>query len=785
MNSLERLILDHAEQMCFLVRPEDLRIVLANRTASQILGYREDELLAHTILDLECALQDVFYWEDIRNGQSANIESQEGLYLAADGSMRKTSKSVRSIDFEGRRLFLIQAREIHEENLIAENLAQATSQLRATLESTGNGILVIDWQGHITNMNRRFSDMWLLPQDLLLSQDDVGILSHIINQAKAGDSLRQRLSEIADSNETNELIELRDGRVFDCKSLPQFLDEHIIGRVFSFNDITERIRIEQDLIAARERAEAANRAKADFLAMMSHEIRTPMNGVIGMSSLLQDTPLNDEQKQYLKILGSNSNALLSIINDILDLSKIEAHKLTLEATSFNLKALLEELSELYTLRAREKGLDFLWSIDETVPVLLMGDPGRLRQILNNLLSNALKFTSAGQISLRLRRLQEDTNLVPLEFEVKDSGIGIAEEHLGKIFAPFEQADSSTTRKYGGTGLGLAITRQLVEMMGGSIRVQSRQNAGTTFIFDIQLEKDIPGDGEAPPRKVLGPLRSKTSGARPTLRPEHLLIVEDNQINQIVMQKYLARLGFSHIDTAPDGQMALESIARKPYDLILMDCQMPVMDGYSATRHLRESGIDTPIIAMTASAMAGDREKCLAAGMDDYLAKPINADQLADCIDRWLTGEPVQNAENAPPEVEPPDTDEKTISDPCFDNEKFFELMMGDAVLAETLIDIFIANMPGDIDKLKKAMADGDNEQIRQKAHFIKGAAANICALAIRSAAHRIEKTAKNGNIEQAKAAMTMLDSCWNAFLKHPRVLDRLQAIAPLPNKAIT
>ena len=414
MSNLERLILDQAEQMIFLVRPENLRIAMVNRNVCRTLGFSEEALLSKTILDVECGLQDVFYWEDVRNGHYANIESQEGLYLAADGSMRTTSKSVRMIDDGEERFLLIQAREIREkDNLIEENLAQATSQLRATLESTGNGILVIDWQNRIVNMNRRLSTMWGIPEDLLLDQDDAGILNYMIDRAEDNDCCRRRLAEIIDARESDEILKLRDGRVLQCKSLPQYLDEHIVGRVFSFNDITERVRIEQDLIAARERAETANLAKADFLAMMSHEIRTPMNGIIGMATLLQDTSLDDEQKQYLKIIRSSSTSLLSIINDVLDFSKIEAHKLAIDVTDFDLLTLLEEFTELYRLRAESKGLEFAWSVGEDVPVMLRGDPVRLRQILTNLVSNAIKFTAAGKVSLRLRQLEDNGGSGPL------------------------------------------------------------------------------------------------------------------------------------------------------------------------------------------------------------------------------------------------------------------------------------------------------------------------------------------------------------------------------------
>ena len=773
MAPLERAILDHVDQIILLVDPVTLRIVLANRTAQKLLGYGQEELVAKSILDVECSLQDVFYWEEAQNGQLSDIESQEGLYLCADGTMRRAEKSVTPIEHAGKGWLLVQAREIREAMRIEDDLARKTSQLRATLESTGNGILVIDWQSRIESMNRLFSTMRRIPDELLLSEDDHAILEFIGNLTLDGERLRERLGQIVNNEATEDILQLRDGRVFQCTSLPQYLDDRIIGRVFGFNDITERIRIEQDLIAAREKAEAANQAKAAFLAMMSHEIRTPINGIMGMTTLLSDTALENDQRRYLEIIRSSSDALLSIINDILDFSKIEARKLSLESIEFDLWELLEDLADLNGLRAAEKGLEFAWQIEPDVPQRLRGDPGRLRQILTNLIGNALKFTASGTVSLRIARLVDKDQRIVLKFDVEDTGIGIAENQLDKVFAPFEQADTSTTRKYGGTGLGLAITRQLIELMEGNISVASREHHGTTFSFTLTLEKPdgarmgtnvetpparlpsglsgarmlvaddnpvarkhlsnllrimkfevvesvspgtasaaleaaaregrpfhcafidfSPGDearpdqetprdrmGEDSPAKVMcvsagsrldaqqvqsrgfaaclhKPVRrgqlvqclqglfSSPVAAQGTSTPvrrgdevvaerhETLLVVEDNAVNTMVILGLLKKLGYLRIDKARHGKEALEKLSVNRYDLILMDCQMPVMDGYEATRCLRAQNIRTPVIAMTAHTLEGDRQKCLDAGMDDYLTKPIVIKALAACLDRW-------------------------------------------------------------------------------------------------------------------------------------------------------
>ena len=906
MSGLDRLLLDHTEQMIFLVEPESLRIVEANRVAAQTLGYEPERLLDMSILDIESALQDIFYWEDVRSGQIANIESQEALYLCADGSMRPAAKTVRLVEQDGRRWLMVQAREISDELRIEDTLARTTSQLRATLESTGNGILVIDWQGKIASMNRLFSTMWQVPEALLLSQQDEAIFDFVATSVAESDLVRARLREIVDGTETDDLLHLVDGRVFQCKSLPQYLEERIIGRVFGFNDISERIRIEKDLIAARERAELANQAKADFLAMMSHEIRTPMNGVMGMTSLLLDTPLGGEQKRYLEIIRSSSEALLSIINDILDFSKIEARKLSLETVDFSPWELLEDLADLYALRAAEKGLEYVWSADPEIPERLSGDPGRIRQILTNIVGNSIKFTHAGSIALNVSRLDDRGGRIVLLFEVSDTGIGIAEANLAKIFAPFEQADSTTTRKYGGTGLGLAISRQLVELMAGEMSVASKEGHGTVFSFTLALGaasgaasssgpaltmppawrgrrilvaesnpvalaglvsrlrhcgldaegaldaestvehidaaiaearpyraivaadsllvdsasgqcriplaplqvagtvliRCLPAGfrGEAPAIDAAGPVlflrkpirraalrqslqeafgelptpsasapqTARTSSGEAWQREKRLLVVEDNAINMTVVRGVLTKLGYTQIDKAHDGIEAVEMAGQTPYDLILMDCQMPRMDGYEATRQLRGLGVRSTIVAMTAHALSGDREKCLDAGMDDYLTKPVVIDALRTCLERWLNRAPAAAAlQQDEPASQAPAEDE------AFHHADFLRLMMGDEVLAETLMRMFVANTPGDIERLRVAVEQGDLAAARAAAHLVKGAAANMCALRVNALAHKIERACTGGDPAKARRSLPELDRAWRAFIAHPAVISCL------------
>ncbi|MGV1100592.1 ATP-binding protein [Thiovibrio sp. JS02] len=386
---------------------------------------------------------------------------------------------------------------------------------------------------------------------------------------------------------------------------------------------------EAELIKARDVAEAASRAKDEFLANMSHEIRTPMNGILGTLQLLADTEMAPVQKEYVRIAHSSAEALLGILNDILDFSKIEAGKLILEQIPFSLRKIGEELLSLLARQAREKNIELSAEIDAALPERLLGDPTRMRQILSNLLTNAIKFTENGRVTVRVKCLSSHTDRVALRMEVIDTGIGIAEKYQADLFQSFSQADGSTTRKYGGTGLGLAIVRQLVLMMGGRIGVESEPGKGSTFWCAL----DFPVVAEFG-REVA---RNKPEARNPGALQGRVLLVEDNKVNQMVAARMLAGLNLS-VDIAEDGEKALAALARGGYDLAFMDCQMPILDGYEATRRYRrqeEGQGRLPIIAMTANAMEGDREKCLAAGMDDYLAKPVKKEQLCDLLAKWL------------------------------------------------------------------------------------------------------------------------------------------------------
>jgi signal transduction histidine kinase/ActR/RegA family two-component response regulator len=399
-----------------------------------------------------------------------------------------------------------------------------------------------------------------------------------------------------------------------------------------------------DLEEAGRRAEQANVAKAQFLATISHEIRTPMNGMLGTTELLLETTLDPAQRHLAETANRSATALLALIDDVLDLSRIEASKLTLQPTSVDLRALVHEAVDLMATTARGKPVALSCTISWRVPNRVEGDPIRLRQVLVNLLHNAVKFTERGRIVLDVAVLGASEDAVQLRFEVRDTGIGIAEDQFDSVFDTFTQVDASSTRRHGGTGLGLAIVKEIAQLMGGRVGVDSRIAHGSTFWLELTLKRaadPAPAPALADPADAVAPPAAAPAGD--AVASAHILLVEDDAVNQMVLAAMLEQLG-CRVDIVDDGEAACDAAARTRYDMVFMDCHMPVMDGFDAARRIRDGeargdGRHTPIVALTALALAGDRERCLSAGMDDYMTKPVRAATLAAAVQRWAGADP--------------------------------------------------------------------------------------------------------------------------------------------------
>jgi PAS domain S-box-containing protein len=872
------------------------RIRYVNRAFTRMTGYTAAEAIGQNPRFLKSGKQDpAFYaelWHTILGGK---VWHGELINRRKDGTLYEEGMTIAPVrDTTGVITdFIAFKQDVTERNRAREELLFKTAVLEAQSEATLDAILVVDVTAQIVFANRRFYAIPGISEDLLRLRADGLLLARFAEKVADSAAFVERVRYLYahPDEKSREEIVLKDGRVFDRYSVPLKSGERYLGRIWYFRDVSESKRVEIALREAKEAAEDASGAKSRFLANMSHEIRTPMNGVIGMTGLLLETRLTAEQQQYAEIVRTSGEALLKVINEILDFSKIEARQLELEKAEFDLGEVVERAAPVLALNAEEKGIELTFEVDGSAPRRLLGDAGRLRQVLLNLLGNAVKFTERGEVALKVTRKREDEHSAVLRFTVTDTGIGFSQARAGSLFEPFVQGDDSSTRRFGGTGLGLAISKQLVEMMGGEMGVESEEGKGSTFwftaVFEKRADQSLPttgmparlrgakvlvvddnatnravmcrllkswgcrmrcfADGESaleelregardadPYRLALidlsgagsageslgraiaaepelhetalvamtgfgrtgdgmwlkelgyagqvskpvgeGNLRAglralegegkesgspangsaPQSGARKGLRSARILVAEDNIVNQDVALAILRKLG-ARVELAGNGLEALAALRSGDYDLVLMDCEMPEMDGYEATRRIRdaETGVrnpQVPVIAFTADAVSGDREKCFEAGMNDYLAKPVDPGRLAEVLEKWiLRREPTQEVGSRGTAIFEPD------AMPIFDAGAMLDRMMGDRLLARKVIGGFLREAPRQMSALGKSLRQGDAAEVRLQAHSMKGGAATIAAERLREPCGAMEEAAAVGDLERAAEWMPKVE----------------------------
>jgi PAS domain S-box-containing protein len=623
-----------------LMHDEDRTVTIVNPAFCETFGYTREDCIGRKLEDLVLYPDgEEVFWENYRQIRDGAVVHRVVKRRAKDGRLLDVELHARQLIIDGEYRGAFGLYQDITGRVQAEAALRNSEELfRRLAEASPIGIFRGDKDGQPLYGNEKLKQITGIPADQALAwaeyihpDDRAAVLANWANALSRGGSL-----------EHQHRWKKPDGEVvwLSAHSRPiHGPDGSVQGYVGVVEDITAAREAHERLREAKEAADAANRAKSEFLANMSHEIRTPMNGVIGMTGLLLETTLTGEQREFAETIRSSGQALLRIINSILDFSKIDAGKLTLETIDFRLYDTVGDIVRMFAAEAQSKSIPIICRFGPDVPAEVRGDSGRFRQVLTNLIGNALKFSESGEVRVDISRADEALPATVLRVTVADQGIGIAPVSLSKLFSPFTQADTSTTRKYGGTGLGLAIARRIVESMGGEIGVQSELGAGSTFWFTVPFEAPA---GPAALPVEFSAVADFALAAPATNPPARILLAEDNPVNQKVALLQLKRLGYA-ADAVANGREAVHAIAAQHYDLVLMDCQMPEMDGYEATRAIRrqQNGRNkTAIVALTANARDEDRARCVAAGMDDFITKPLDLVELADCLAKWASLSPV-------------------------------------------------------------------------------------------------------------------------------------------------